>query len=115
LFSEEERNQCGETFEEIFKSVWKRFSRIKGFGKLTIYDIAASICRKKGILITKVHIIGEGPIRAIRILNQPLQFYKIGQIKLYYVNVEPLREIFQMENNDGDWWETYLCRWQKTQ
>ena len=116
--TDEYRNQFrGQTFERVFQTMWNRLKRIKGLGKLTVYDMTATICRLHNIPITKVHIIGKGPERAIHILNQrniQIQSYKIGRIKLYYVNVEPLCEFFQIENNDGDWWESYICKWQKS-
>jgi hypothetical protein len=115
LLNQIQRNQYhGNTFEQVFKSIHNIFKRVKGLGKLSVYDVAVAICNDQGIPVTKVHIIGGGPKRAIELLNIPLQSYKIGQIKLYYVNVEPLCRIFEKENQDGDWWESYLCKWQKT-
>jgi hypothetical protein len=109
------RNQFrDQTFEQVFKNIWQRLRSVKGIGKLIIYDIVAAICNEQSIPITKVHIIGGGPKRAIELLNIPLQSYKIGQIKLYYVTVEPLCRIFEKDNQDGDWWESYLCKWQNT-
>lgn len=113
------------TFEEIIFDIYNICYNIKGLGILTIYDITSSICRYNGININKVYIIGNGPKRAIKILNIKTKIHKINnKIKLNYVDIDDIIIAFDINgyqlnenirnNQNGDTLETYICNWQKT-
>ena len=113
------------TFEEIIFDIYNICYNVKGLGILTIYDITSSICRYNGININKVYIIGNGPKRAIKILNIKTKIHKINnKIKLNYVDIDDIIIAFDINeyqlnenirnNKNGDTLETYICNWQKT-
>lgn len=113
------------TFEEIFLQIYIICNDVKGIGTLTIYDISAAICRFYKINIDRVYIIGNGPKRAVKLLNIKTKIYKINdKIKLRYVNIGDIIEAFESNsyeldvniknNKNGDILETYICNWQKT-
>lgn len=113
------------TFEEIICEIHRICENVKGLGMLTMYDITSAICRYYNISINKVYIIGNGPKRAIKILNIKTKKHKIrNKLTLHYVDVENV--IFAFNNkgyklhddiintNNGDIIETYICKWQKS-
>ena len=113
------------TFEEIFLQIYIICNDVKGIGTLTIYDISAAICRFYKINIDRVYIIGNGPKRAVKLLNIKTKIYKINDnIKLRYVDIGNIIEAFDFNsydldvnirnNKNGDIFETYICNWQKT-
>ena len=113
------------TFEEIFLQIYIICNDVKGIGTLTIYDITAAICCFYKINIDKVYIIGNGPKRAVKLLNIKTKIYKINDnIKLRYLDIGDIIEAFDLNsyeldvnvrnNKNGDILETYICNWQKT-
>ena len=111
-------------FEEIFIMIYNSCQSIKGLGMLTIYDITSGICKYYNINIDNVYIIGNGPKRAIKLLNCKTKIHKINcDIKLYYVIIKDIINCFDIKNiklpeiirycNNGDIIESYLCNWQK--
>jgi hypothetical protein len=113
------------TFEEIILQIYIICNNVKGIGLLTIYDITAAICRYYKINIDKVYIIGNGPKRAIKLLNIKTKICKINDnIKLRYVDICDIINAFDLNsydldinirnNKNGDILETYICNWQKT-
>ena len=92
---------------------------------LAIYDITSAICRYYNINIDKVYIIGNGPKRAVKLLNIKIKKHKINdKINLNFVDTMDVInafDIFNYELNEnirnsknGDIFETYICNWQKT-
>lgn len=110
-------------FNEIFRIVYNICDKVKGIGLLTIYDISSAICRFNKINIDKIYIIGAGPKKAIRLLDVKAKSQKIDKITLKYVEISEILEAFQKKNykinlqiknsNNGDDFETYICKWQK--
>ena len=110
----------GKSFEEILLYTYKICSTIKGIGLLTIYDIASAVCRYNNINIDKIYIIGNGPKRAIELLNMKAKTKRIGDINLKYVEISDLLRTFRENNyemdlysSNGDDYETFICNWQK--
>ena len=113
------------TFEEIIYDIYNICYYVKGLGMLTIYDITSAICRYYNIIIDKVYIIGNGPKRAIKLLNIKIKKHKINDkinlnfvdiidvINAFNINNYPLDENIRISKN-GDILETYICNWQKT-
>lgn len=60
---------AGKSFNEILSFVYNICDKVEGIGMLTIYDITSVICRYNKINIEKIYIIGNGPKRAIRLLD----------------------------------------------
>ena len=113
------------TFEEIIFEIYNICNNVKGVGMLAIYDITSAICRYYNINIDKVYIIGNGPKRAVKILNIKIKKHKINdKINLNFVDTMDVInafDIFNYELNEnirnsknGDIFETYICNWQKT-
>lgn len=113
------------TFEEIIFEVYNICKDVKGLGMLTIYDISSAICRFYKININKVYIIGNGPKRAVKLLNIKTKTHKINDnIKIKYVSISEIINAFDTNyyeldenirnNKNGDILETYICNWQKT-
>ena len=107
------------SFEEIMTSVYNLFEKKRGLGMLVIYDIVAAICRYHNIVIDKVYIVGNGPKRAVKALKLKTKVYKIGDIKLNFVELSSVIHAFRLLGMEvdvvgGDAMETYLCNWQKT-
>ena len=113
------------TFEEIIVDVYNICDNVKGVGMLAIYDITSAICRYYNINIDKVYIIGNGPKRAVKLLNIKIKKHKINdKINLNFVDTMDVInafDIFNYELNEnirnsknGDIFETYICNWQKT-
>jgi hypothetical protein len=116
---------ANQTFEEIICDIYSICSDVKGIGMLTVYDITAAICRHHKINIDKVYIIGNGPKRAIQLLNIKPKIHKINkQLHIKYVDVNDVVNAFVMNgfeldeivrnSKNGDILETYICNWQKT-
>jgi hypothetical protein len=114
------------TFEEIIPRIYEICEDVKGLGMLTIYDITAALCRYYNINIDKVYIIGNGPKRAIKLLNLHTKQHNItNKVKLNYVEIDDIKSAFDynklyldedIRNTvNGDVIETYICNWQKTQ
>ena len=112
-------------FEQIITDIHNICGNVNGIGMLTIYDISAAICRKYKINIDKVYIIGNGPKRAIKLLNIKTNTDKINdKIKLRYVNISDIinafdSNAFELDETirnckNGDILETFICNWQKT-
>jgi hypothetical protein len=112
------------TFEEIIFDVYNICDNVKGVGMLAIYDITSAICRYYKRNIDKVYIVGNGPKRAVNILNIKTKKYKINdKIKLNYVEIIDVINAFDIHTyvldknirntKNGDILETYICNWQK--
>ena len=100
------------TFEEIIIEIYSICVNVKGVGLLAVYDITAALCRHYEINISKVYIIGNGPKRAVKLLNIKTKTHKINnQIKIKYVDISDVDKNI----TNGDTLESYLCNWQKTQ
>jgi len=113
------------TFEEIIVDVYNICNSVKGVGMLAIYDISSGICRYYNKNIDKVYIVGNGPKRAVKILNIKTKTYNFNdKIKLNYVEINDVVDAFDMNNyvvdenirntQNGDILESYICYWQKT-
>lgn len=118
-------NYENKTFEEIMFEIYDICDNIKGVGMLTIYDITSAICRYHKIIIDKVYIIGNGPKRAVKLLNIKIKKHKINdKINLNFVDIIDVINAFYINNyvldenirnsKNGDIFETYICNWQKT-
>ena len=114
------------SFESIICDIYSLCEGVKGIGMLSVYDITSAICKYYKINIEKVYIIGNGPKRAVKILNIPTKHHKISnKIKIKYADIRDV--IIAFDNNcyqldeeyrtttDGDKMETHICKWQKTQ
>ena len=113
------------TFEEIIIEIYNICHNVKGVGLLSIYDITSAICKYYKIIIDKVYIIGNGPKRAVKLLNIKIKKHKINDnINLNFVDIMDLINAFDINNyelnenirnsKNGDILETYICNWQKT-
>ena len=88
---------------------------------LSMYDISAGICRHYNKNIDKVYIIGNGPKRAIKILNLKKKKHSIqNKLNLYYVEKKDINAAFKKIKfkiprylKTGDDYESYICNWQK--
>ena len=89
---------------------------------MCVYDITAAICRLNNIIITKIYIIGNGPKKAINLLNIKYKLQKINNsVALKYIEINDIINVFKLHNintnidnkNDGDKFESFLCNWQK--
>ena len=90
------KNFKNKNFEEIIIKVYTIFKNIKGIGMLSMYDISAGICRHYNIKIDKVYIIGNGPKRAIKILNLKKKKHNIQKkFNLYYVEKKEINNAFK--------------------
>ena len=118
-------NYKNKNFEEIILNIYDICSNIKGLGILTIYDISSSICRYYNINIDKVYIIGNGPKRAIKLLNIKTKIQNFGgKLNIKYVDINDIilafdNKGYKMDSNirnnkNGDILESYICNWQKT-
>jgi hypothetical protein len=114
------------TFEDIIIGIYDICKEQKGIGMLTIYDISAAICRFYKRNIDKVYIIGNGPKRAVQLLNLKPKTHKINHcITIKYVEIDDVVNGFDSKSfefdtmirnsTNGDIVETYICNWQKTQ
>lgn len=111
------------TFEDIFINIFNLTKPIYGIGLLCVYDISSAICRYNNININKIYIIGNGPKRAIKLLNINYKLQKINKdISLKYVEINEVLNALKLKNydiipiknkNDGDEFESFLCNWQK--
>lgn len=114
-------------FEYILRDVIKETKNIHGLGPLTAYDISVGIANKHNIKIHQVYIIGNGPKRAIELLNLSSQLSKrnIGGHTFHFVTIQQVKNAFKkskytyniefIENTyNGDALESYLCNWQKS-
>ena len=116
-------NFRGKRFDEILLDVYNICHKVEGIGILTMYDIASAICRYNKINIDKIYIIGEGPKRAICLLNLKAKVHKIEGIRLKYVEISEVLNAFNennyeinphlKNNTNGDDFESYICNWQK--
>jgi hypothetical protein len=113
------------TFEEIIFEIYNICDNVNGIGMLTIYDITSAICRYYKINIDKVYIIGNGPKRAVKLLDIKTKTHKINdKIKINFVDIIDVINAFDINcyelheniknNKNGDILETYICNWQKT-
>jgi hypothetical protein len=113
------------TFEEIIFEIYNICDNVNGIGMLTIYDITSAICRYYTINIDKVYIIGNGPKRAVKLLDIKTKTHKINdKIKINFVDIIDVINAFDKNyyelheniknNKNGDILETYICNWQKT-
>ena len=113
------------TFEQIIIDIYGICKNIRGIGFLAIYDITSAICRFHKINIDKVYIIGNGPKRAVKLLNLATKNHTINaDIKIKYVDINEIISAFDKEsvaldenirnNKNGDVFETFLCDWQKS-
>ena len=116
----------GKTFEDIFYTIYTTYKIHQKIGLLIIYDLSIAICYFHNIIIDKVYIIGNGPKRAIKLLNIKTKTHNTNNIKLKYVYISDIinafnRNNYELEveggknNKNADVWESYLCNWQKTQ
>lgn len=113
------------TFDEIIIEIYDICSSVRGIGMLTVYDITSAICRFYKINIDKVYVIGNGPKRAVKLLNIKTKINKISnKIKINYVDISDIINAFAVNSykldenikgqQNGDIFETYICNWQKT-
>jgi len=110
-------------FKEIFTHFYKVCQEIDGIGMLTVYDIASGICNHYNIPIDKIYIVGNGPKRAIKILDMKLKEDIINGVKLKYTTIEDVHIAFKkkddivpkeiIESQDCNKYESFLCQWQK--
>jgi hypothetical protein len=113
------KNYENSTFEEVFSAIHRQLNPINRLGPLAIYDVSSGICRENKIEIEKIHLIGGGPKNAIKLLGMTPKSYKIDGVKLFYVEVGELTRVLKEKNikfkdtNDGDYFETFICLWQK--
>lgn len=115
-------NDYNKPFNEILLDMYNLCKPIKGLGKLVCYDLAADLARYHGIIVDKVYIIGNGPKRAIKLLNiTKIKKIKIGCI-FHYVEIIDVIKAFkqfkefkelEIDETNGDILESYLCNWQK--
>lgn len=112
------------SFEEIYVKIYSICDNVKGTGKLSAYDITSAICRFYKINIDKVYIIGNGPKRAIKLLQLNAKTQKMNNnIKLKYVEISDIINGFNSKEfylddaikneKNGDIFESYICNWQK--
>jgi len=113
------------SFEEILSDIILR--RIRGVGWLACYDIASAIAKHYNQPITKVYLMGDGPVRAIQLLQLWLhvQKVKLGNLMVPYIQIDTLCHRLREQNiefntrwqetQDGNELENWLCNWQKTQ
>ena len=114
---------AGKSFDEILLFIYNICEKVEGIGMLTIYDITSAICRYNKIIVEKIYIIGNGPKRAIKLLNIKSKIQKLERITLKYVEIHEILKAFNDNNyeinsrikssNNGDDFETYICNWQK--
>ena len=112
------------TFEEILSEVSINYGHINGIGPLALYDITSGICKHHTINIDKVYIIGPGPIRAIKLLKVKTIKQKFAHSTLAYAEINDIIKAFDLHkvevpvemrhSKNGDAFESFLCRWQKT-
>ena len=118
---------AGKSFEEVFGEIYSTCrtpANKYGIGKLTVYDLAAAICRHHSIQIPHVYIIGSGPKRAVKLLGLETSIQHIGDVSLHYVELSAVLNALRASSlatgdissvaGDADTMETYLCNWQKT-
>jgi len=113
----------GKSFEDVLSSITNVAKQFPGIGKLGIYDIASGISRYNAIPVERVYIIGDGPKRAAKQLNLPLNKYSCGSRSYLYAEIPDVLTALETMNisvdstkkSDGDYLETFLCVWQKTQ
>lgn len=102
-----------QSFDEIFK----RVSDVCTLGPLHTYDITAAICRYHRINVDKIYIVGNGPKAAIRLLRLRT---KTDAKRLRYIDIsDAIRALTAHHipiphSNNGDDFESYLCKWQST-
>jgi hypothetical protein len=104
----------GKTFEEIFTAIHLLCSSIRGLGMLAVYDITAALCRYYHVVIDRVYIIGGGPKRAVKLRNLKTQTHCFNNIRLVFVEIDVVNNVFDLQSSDGDALETFLCKWQKS-
>ena len=108
----------GRTYEEIVDIVYK--NRVKGIGRLGVYDLSNGICRYHCIKLDKVYIEGPGPRRAIKLLGISAKTHYFNNYKMKYVEISEVIQALEVrgvsvpKSSNGDDYETYLCIWQKT-
>jgi hypothetical protein len=111
----------GSCFEEVYEDIAGICREVKGVGELTVYDMVAAICCHFGIRIDRVYIVGNGPKRAIELLEIKTKRYRFGRISLPYVKIEEIHDAFKTKGfpeeppktDDGDEMESWICNWQK--
>jgi hypothetical protein len=109
---------AGKTFEEVYCKIRETSSKIDEIGKLTLYDLTAAMCKYHGTKINRVYIVGNGPKRAIKYLGIPVKIQKPENLK--YVEIPDLKRVLLargyhlLESDNGDDYESYICRLQKT-
>jgi len=124
MFQEHYLHQLkGKSFDEILLFVYDTCCKVKGIGMLIIYDITSAICRYNKINIERVYVVGNGPKRAINLLDIKTKSQKFGKVTLKYVEILEILKAFQEKkyeidlqiknSNNGDDFETYICNWQK--
>jgi len=111
------------SFEEILLYVHDICSNVKGIGMLSVYDITSAICRYNKINIEKIYIVGNGPKKAIRLLDVQVKIQKIQNLRIKYVEIPEIIKAFtdgkyeidlHITNSvNGDDFESYICNWQK--
>ena len=107
------------SFEQVFSEIHKQLRHVHRLGPLAIYDVSSGICRANKIRIDKIHIVGGGPKNAVKLLGITPKSYKIDGVKLDYVEVEDVIRVLKeksinfKDTDDGDYFETFICLWQK--
>lgn len=104
------------SFEDIYIIINNKYGNIDQIGQLAIYDLTSGICKFYNILIDKIYIVGNGPKRAIKLLNIKPKIDKKLNIK--YIEIKDIidKKLNIDVNNleDGDAIESFLCVWQKS-
>jgi hypothetical protein len=108
------------TFDNIYSDIYSRAKKVKGLGKLTVYNITTAICKAYAIPIKRVYIIGGGPKRAVKLLGLSTKSHSLRGVTLQYVEITDIQAAFKkhgyslpIESTDGDSFETFICKWQK--
>lgn len=106
----------------IFAAINNLAKDIFGIGPLTVYDITIAICRVHKITDKRIHLCGNGPIRAARQLKLPVLHYSEGGHTLNYITIPDALNAFDTimhelppslkNSKNGDDFESYMCRWQ---
>lgn len=105
---------ANKTFEEIIIEIYNICEKISGIGMLSVYDITSGICKYYEKNIDKVYIIGNGPKRAVKLLNLKTKKHKIDDsIRLKFVEIWEVNDALNLDCTNGDILETYICNWQK--
>lgn len=107
------------TFTELYTALYSM--RIRGLGRLLLYDIATQICRDNGISEERIYLLGNGPRKAAKLLRVPIETARFKGCILPYTTITHVLHAFDSVGHDvpislrnsknGDDFESYLCKW----